>query len=86
MADARTIFNSAVETSLLELERLGMLRVLRNEKVKAISTLASGQDLLAVTRPIFSLFSSFNIRFRQQNIRAPEENACIAGYDLHGSM
>ena len=42
MADVRAIFNSAVETSLLEL--LGMLRVLRNEKVKAISTLASGQD------------------------------------------
>ena len=41
-------FNSAVETSLLELERLGMSRVLRNEKVNAISTLASGQDLLAV--------------------------------------
>ena len=48
MADAKAIFNSAVETSLLELERLGMSRVLRNEKVKAISTLASGQDLLVV--------------------------------------
>ena len=48
MADARAIFNSAVETSLLELERLGMSRVLRNEKFKAISTLTSGQDLLAV--------------------------------------
>ena len=59
MADARTIFNSAVETSLLELERLGMSRVLRNEKVKAISTLASGQDLLAVTRPIFSPLFEF---------------------------
>ena len=47
-ADVRAIFNSAVETSLLEL--LGMLRVLRNEKVKAISTLASGQDLLAVLK------------------------------------
>ena len=48
MADVRAIFNSAVETSLLEL--LGMLRVLRNEKVKAIYTLASGQDLLAVLK------------------------------------
>ena len=48
MADAKAIFNSAVETSLLELERLGMSRVLRNEKVKAISTLVSGQDLLVV--------------------------------------
>ena len=36
--------------------------------------------------PFSPLFSSFNSRFRQQNIRAPEENACIAGYDLHGSM
>ena len=50
MADARAIFNSAVETSLLELERLGMPRVFRNEKVKAISTLASGQDLPAVLK------------------------------------
>ena len=40
-------FNSAVEASVLELDRLGMSRVIRNEKVKAISTLASGQDLLA---------------------------------------
>ena len=48
MADVRAIFNSAVETGLLEL--LGMMRVLRNEKVKAISTLASGQDLLAVLK------------------------------------
>ena len=29
---------------------LGMSRVLRNEKVKAISTLASGQDLLSVLK------------------------------------
>ena len=50
MADARAIFNSAFETSLLELERPGMSRVLRNEKVKAISTLASGQDLLSVLK------------------------------------
>ena len=39
MADVNSNFNSAVEASLLELERLGMSRVLRNEKVKAISTL-----------------------------------------------
>ena len=38
MADIRAFFNSAVETSLLEL--LGMSRVLSNEKVKAISTLS----------------------------------------------
>ena len=57
MADARAIFNSAVETSLLELGRLGMSRVLRNERVKAISTLASGQDLLTVLKryPTFTL-------------------------------
>ena len=51
MADVNSNFNSAVEASLLELERLGMSRVLRNKKVKAISTLASGQDLLAVLKP-----------------------------------
>ena len=37
-----------IESSLLE--RLGMSRVLRNEKVQAISTLASGQDLFAVLK------------------------------------
>ena len=50
MADAETHFNSAVETRLLELEQLEMSRVSRNEKVKAISTLVSGQDLLAVLK------------------------------------
>ena len=39
MADVNSNFNSAVEASLLELERLGMSRVLGKEKVKAISTL-----------------------------------------------
>ena len=58
MADARAIFNSAVETSLLELERPGMSRVLLNEKVKAISTLASGQDLLAVLKCYTTLITS----------------------------
>ena len=33
MADARAIFNSAVQISLLELEWLGMSRVLHKEKV-----------------------------------------------------
>ena len=37
MVDIYSNFNSAVEASLLELERLGMSCVLRNEKVKAIS-------------------------------------------------
>ena len=39
MADVNSNFNSTVEASLLELERLGMSCVLRNEKVKVISTL-----------------------------------------------
>ena len=51
MADVNSNFNSAVEASLLELERQGMSRVLRNQKVKAISTpLASGQDQLALLK------------------------------------
>ena len=41
MADLNSNFNSAVEASVLELDRLGMSRVIRNEKVKVISTLAS---------------------------------------------
>ena len=44
-------FNSPVEAGLFELERLGMSRVLRNKKVKAISTLPSGYDLLIVLKP-----------------------------------
>ena len=63
MADARAIFNSAVETSLLELERLGMTRVLRNEKVKPISTLASGQDLLSVLKRYPTFTSCQNAAF-----------------------
>ena len=35
MEDAKVNFNSAVERSPVELERQGMSRVLRNEKVKA---------------------------------------------------
>ena len=50
MADVNSNFNSVVKASLLELERQGMSRVLRNQKVKAISTLASGQDLLALLK------------------------------------
>ena len=49
-ADVNSNFNSAVEESLLELERQGMSRVLRNQNLKAISTLASGQDLLALLK------------------------------------
>ena len=30
--------------------------------------------------PFSPLVSSFNMRFREQNIRAPEEKACTAGY------
>ena len=37
IAEVNSNYNSAVEAS--RLEQLGMLRVLRNEKVKAISTL-----------------------------------------------
>ena len=50
MAEVNSNFNSAVEASLLELERLGMSRVLRKEKVKAILHWSSGQDLLAVLK------------------------------------
>ena len=58
MAEVRAIFNCAVETSLLEL--LGMSHVLCNEKVKAISTLASGQDLLAVLKCYLTFTSCQN--------------------------
>ena len=51
IADVNSNFNCAVEASLFELERLGMSRVLRNKKVKAISTLPSGYDLLIVLKP-----------------------------------
>ena len=32
------------------------------------------------------LFSSFNIRFREQTIRAPEGNACTAGYKFINNL
>ena len=51
MADVNSNFNSAVGASLLELERQEISRVLCNQKVKAISTQASGQDLLASLKP-----------------------------------
>ena len=51
MADVNSNFNSAVGASLLELERQEISRVLRNQKVKAISTQASGQDLFASLKP-----------------------------------
>ena len=35
--------------------------------------------------PFSPLFSSFNMRFREQNIRSPEENACTAGYPCRSS-
>ena len=50
MADGNSNIYSSLEESLLELERLEMSRVLRNEQVKVISTLASGQDLLTVLK------------------------------------
>ena len=50
-ADVNSNFNSAVGASLLELVRQEISRVLRNQKVKAISTQASGQDLLASLKP-----------------------------------
>ena len=51
MADGNSnIYSALDEESLLELERLGMSRVLRNEQVKVISTLVSGQDLLTVLK------------------------------------
>ena len=71
MAGAKAIFNSAVEASLLELERLGMSRVLRNENVKAISTLASGQDLLAVLK-------------RYPTFTSCENTACFNTFFLSG--
>ena len=79
MADVRAILNSAVETSLLEL--LGMLRVLRNEKVKPISTLASGQDLLAVLKR-YRTFTSC------QNAACSNTFFCLwrVDYALEGSM
>ena len=51
MAGVNSNFNSAVGASLLELVRQEISRVLRNQKVKAISTQASGQDLLASLKP-----------------------------------
>ena len=45
---------------------------------KKYSSLSPRPTLLLLTRPIFSPLS--NMRFREKNIRAPEENACTADY------
>ena len=57
MVDVNANFNSAVEASLLELERLGMSRVLRKEKVKAISTLVIRTRFARSTKT-YTTFSS----------------------------
>ena len=49
-ADGNSNFNAALEESLLELERLGTSHVVRSGQIRAISSLASGQDLLAVLK------------------------------------
>ena len=51
--------------------------MLRNEKVKAISTLASGQDLLAVTRPIFSLFRVSTFAFASKTFARPKKTPVL---------
>ena len=53
----RKLTNSAVEASLLELEQLGMSRALRNEKVKAISTLVIRTRLARSTKT-YTTFTS----------------------------
>ena len=79
-ADAKTNFNFVVETSRLELEWLGMTRVLRNEKVKAISTLASGQKLLSLLKR-YTTFTS-----RQNAARSNIFFLWRVDYALEGSM
>ena len=58
MADVNANFNSAVEASLLELERLGTSRVLRKEKVKAISTLVIRTRFARSTKTYTTLTSA----------------------------
>ena len=73
MADLNSNFNSAVEASVLQLERLGMSRVLSNEKVKAISTLVSGKDLLALLKPTPPTLLFMPKCFLFQNVFFPGE-------------
>ena len=60
MADINSNCNSAVEASLLGLERLGMLRVLCNEKVKAISTLVISTRFACSTKTYTTVTSCQN--------------------------
>ena len=61
MADVNSNFNSGVEASLLELERLGMSRVLRNEKVKAISSLVIRTRFARSTKTYTTFTSCQNV-------------------------
>ena len=60
MADVNSNFNSAVEASLLELEQLGMSRVLHNEKVEAIFTLVIRTRFACSTKTYTTLTSCQN--------------------------
>ena len=68
MADSSESFDSALEKALLCLSQLGLSRELRIEQKKAISTLVSGGDILAVLPTGFGKSLIFQLLVRVQAI------------------
>ena len=68
----------------IEGKRVGAVGYYIYESSLQCRRILGGRKLLVYVRTvvttIFSVLSSFNMRLREQNIRAPEENACAAGY------
>ena len=84
MADLNSNFNSAVEASVLELERLGMTRVLRNEKVKAIYFYIGIRTKFARTAKTYSAYTTFHAKM----LLVPKRLFFfwLVDYALEGSM
>ena len=80
MADVNSNFNSAVEASLLELERLGMSRVLRNEKLKAISTLVFRTRFARSTKTYTTFTSCQNAAIFQYVFFFLASRSCSRGF------
>jgi len=65
---SKETFESALKEALLCLSQLGMSRELRSEQTRAISTLVSGKDLLAVLPTGFGKSLIFQLLVRVKEI------------------
>ena len=80
IADVNSNFNSAVEASLLGLERLGMSRVLRKEKDKAISTLVIRTRFARSTKTYTTFTSRKNAASSNTLLFSLSSRLCSRGF------